>query len=72
MKKISVYIVKHLIIWLGLSTLFFFFSEKITKWIAPGFDNVKLWLIVVMSGLALILLITAICFIAGLRKLKKN
>ena len=72
MKTVKSLLFKYLITWIFLSIIYFLLSEKITKWIAPGFDNVELWIIVVIAGLSLIFLITLICFLVAMVKLKKR
>jgi hypothetical protein len=69
MKKI---ILRHLIIWLLLSVLFFFLSEPITKWILPEVHDVTIWLKVLASGLVLIFCALLISVIVAVVKRKKT
>lgn len=62
MKKISSIKAIHFFIWLLSSMGYFFASELITKLLFPGFDNVQLWLVVLVIGLFVILILTIISF----------
>jgi hypothetical protein len=70
MRNTSSLIMKYFLIWLVLSTCYFFFSEKITKLIAPGFDSVQIWFFVVSIGLGLIFIITTVAFFIAFLKRK--
>lgn len=72
MKSVKSLLFKYFITWIFLSIIYFFLSEKITKWIAPGFDNVELWTIVVIAGLSLLFLMILISFFVALIRLKKR
>jgi beta-lactamase regulating signal transducer with metallopeptidase domain len=50
----------YFLLWLILSISWCFISEKVTKQIFPGFDAVELWLMVLISGLAILFLIFTI------------
>jgi len=41
---------RYFIIWITLSTGFFFASEQITNWLFPGIHQGEHWLIVTSSG----------------------
>lgn len=62
MRKISSIKAIHFSIWLLSSMGYFFASELITKFLFSGFDNVQLWLVVLVIGLFLILILTIISF----------
>ena len=70
MKNTTWFVLKYLLIWIVLSVCYFFLSEKITKLIAPGFDSVEIWLLVVAIGLGLIFIITVIAFLIAFTKRK--
>ena len=61
----------YLFIWLVLSAVYFYFSESITKKMFPGYDNVELWLIVLISGLIIISVAILFSLSVKLRKRKK-
>lgn len=71
MRSTILFALKYVVIWLILSVCYFFSSETITKWIAPGYDNVQIWLTVVAIGLLLIFIFLTISFLIGLRRRKK-
>jgi small-conductance mechanosensitive channel len=72
MKSSTLFFLKYLAVWVILSVLYFVASETITKWIAPGYHNIQIWLSVVLIGLLLIVILLSILFFVGLRKRKKN
>ena len=71
MRSITLLALRYFVIWIILSIGYFFSSETITKWIAPGYDNVQLWLSVVAVGLILIFVPLTISFFIRLRRHKK-
>jgi hypothetical protein len=70
--KTGILVLKYLLIWLGLSTAYFFASEQITKWIVPGFDGIAIWLFVLTVGLILIFIVVLNLFLINIRKHKKS
>jgi len=60
MKKI---ILTHLLLWIVIAAVFTYFSEAITKSIFSGFDDVSIFLGVVITGNVLILVILALSLI---------
>jgi hypothetical protein len=72
MKTLKSILIKYLISWIFLSVIYFFLSEKIARLIAPGFDNVELWIVVVIAGLSAIFLIMLISFFIAFMKFKKQ
>lgn len=71
MNPIKKLLLKHLFTWLGLSLIYFVYSETITKKLFPGFDNVTLWLVVTVAGLILILTAVSISFLVKMIRVKK-
>jgi hypothetical protein len=69
MKKV---ILRHLIIWLLLSIIFYLLSEPITKLLLPGVHDVTIWLAVLAVGLILIFCVLTISLITTLVKSKKT
>jgi beta-lactamase regulating signal transducer with metallopeptidase domain len=67
LKTISLY----LIIWLILSAGYFYFSEALTKKMFPAYENVELWLIVLISGLAIIFVTVFLALSINLKRKKK-
>lgn len=67
MKK-STLIVLHLLVWVALSTIYFFYSETITAWLLPDFHEVEMWLKVVIYGLIFIFISVAISLKMTLRR----
>jgi hypothetical protein len=65
-------ILKCIIGWLIASIIHFFSSETIVQKIWEGYDNVILWLVVVITGLILIALTTILILILGIKKIKKG
>lgn len=65
-------ILKYLLFWLILSTIYFFLSEKITKWLFKGYHDVGLWLFVVAIGISIIFLVLLTFFIIELRRKRKS
>jgi hypothetical protein len=72
MKNTTWFVLKYFLIWIVLSVCYFFLSEKITKLIAPGFDSVELWLLVVAIGSGFIFILTLLVFSIGLIKRKRR
>jgi hypothetical protein len=70
MKTTTSLLLKYFLIWVVLTLCYFFLSEKITKLIAPGFDSVEIWLLVVAIGLGLIFILTLTAFLKALKKRK--
>jgi len=50
----------HLLLWILLSIVFFYSSESITKLLFKGFDDVSIWIGVLVTGSSLIFLILAL------------
>lgn len=71
MTKSSI-IIKYTLLWLIISAGYFFVSESITKWLAPGFDDVFLWMKVVLTGWMIIFLLMLVILIIKLIRNKKN
>lgn len=71
MNPIKKLLFKHLFTWLGLSLIYFHYSETITKKLFPGIDDVSLWLMVTMVGLTLILIAVLISFLIKMIRVKK-
>jgi|GEM_PF-3172640 len=71
MTKSSI-IIKYTLIWLIISAGYFFVSEQITKWLAPGFDDAVIWMKVVLTGWVIIFLIMLVILIVKLIRNIKN
>jgi hypothetical protein len=65
-------ILKCIIGWLMASIIHFLSSEIIVKEIFKGYDNVILWLAVVITGLIIIALTTIFILIIEIKKIKKR
>jgi len=63
---------RYFIIWITLSTGFFFASEQITNWLFPGIHQGEHWLIVTSSGLGLILVLTILFLIISVYRRPKS
>ena len=59
MKRVLIY---HIIAWICASSVWVLFSEALTKFIAPGYDSVELWLRVNAVGIIFLFGITLISF----------
>ena len=69
--KSSKIIITHIIVFLGVSILFFFLSDGIIKLIFPKIHNVVLWLRLLIIGFVLILLMSVVSCIYFLKKNQK-
>jgi hypothetical protein len=69
MKKVSL---RHLIIWLLLSIIFYLLSEPITKLLLPGVHDATIWLAVLAVGLILIFCVLTISLMTTFKKHSKT
>src|SRR5262245_56044744 len=58
----------HFITWLLLSVAYFFMSEMIVVWIAPGSHDVSLWLITLFAGQVILTILTVLSLIICLKR----
>ena len=72
MKKKNRITLVHFLIWLTLSVVFFFLSERITVSLFSGIHDVGIWLTVLITGLIIILVSTLTSLIIHLKKIRKQ
>jgi hypothetical protein len=70
MTKSSI-IIKYAFIWLLISACYFFVSEQLIKWLAPGFDNVVIWMKVLLAGWIIVFLFMLVLLVIKLIRYKK-
>ena len=63
----------YLFFWLAASAIYFYFSESITKMLFPGYDHVEKWILVLISGWAILFTVFLLLIaFTVIRKLKKR
>jgi len=68
MRRVLIY---HIIAWICATAGWVFFSEALTKFIAPGYNSVELWLTVNAVGIIFLFGLTLISFFIFWRRRTK-
>jgi riboflavin transporter FmnP len=70
MRTIPYIIFSCIIGWLATSVVYFLLCERLAKWLFAGYDDVALWLGIVMGGLAVIFMVFVSILMLRLRRHK--